>query len=269
MKNDYYEDGKVGLYLNRINYQGNACTNLETLKLLQWQHLMTVPYENLDILNNIPLNLNADALFDKIVMKQRGGYCFELNGAFIHLLKSLGFSVKQYAGRFMDTTGIIKMRTHRILLVSLEKERYMCDVGVRTESPRYPLLLTEETVQTDGVCEYRFRKDHFFGWILMRKEQGKEWMDLFAFTEEEQLDDDYVMLSYYCEKHPDSQFNKFMKVSLFLPDHMLNILENDLWTYRNANKEGVVHIKNNDEAIDILTSDFGIVVPDSYRTFLV
>jgi len=47
-------------------------------------------------------------------LNHRGGYCFELQGAFYYLLKSLGYEVKQYAGRFMDEPGVIQMRRHRI-----------------------------------------------------------------------------------------------------------------------------------------------------------
>lgn len=155
---------------------------------MQRQHLLYIPYENLDLLNGVPLSLTPEGLFQKIVLDHRGGYCFELQGAFYYLLKGLGYEVKQYAGRFMDEPGVIQMRRHRILVVSLSGKRYVCDVGVRSESSRIPLELTEGLEQRDGISLYRYEKDPFYGWVLMQKEPGKAWKPLLGFTEEEQID---------------------------------------------------------------------------------
>lgn len=208
------------------------------------------------------------ALFQKIILNRRGGYCFELQGLFYYLLKSLGYSVTQYAGRFMDEPGDIQMRRHRILVVELEGKRYVCDVGVRSESPRCPLELTEGLVQTDGISEYRYQKDPFFGWVLMQREAGKDWKPMLGFTEEVQIDVDFVMPSFYCEKHPDSTFNKFMKVSIFTPDSDLTIVGNTFKVYRGGKVVERQGLQTNENAVKLLKDTFGIQVPDSYQNFL-
>lgn len=263
-----YTDCQVRQYLRRINYNGSTAGNLETLTAIHLQHLLHVPYENLDLLNGIPLSLKADDLFRKIILDKRGGYCFELQGVFCCLLKSLGYQVTQYAGRFMDEPGVIQMRRHRVLVVDLEGKRYACDIGVRSESPRCPLELTEGLVQTDGISEYRYHKDPFYGWVLMQKEKGKDWKPMLGFTEEEQIDDDYIMPSFYCEKHPQSTFNKFMKVSIFTADSDLTIVGNTFKVYRGAKVIERRELKTNEEAVKMLRDLFGIEVPESYQHFL-
>jgi len=77
-------------YLKRINYDGPLVTTVETLRRLQVAHLLTVPFENLSIHRKEPIVLNDNALFKKIVVERRGGFCYELNGLFAALLRALG-----------------------------------------------------------------------------------------------------------------------------------------------------------------------------------
>lgn len=72
----------VNPYLERIGYTGPIVNSAYMLARLQEQHVHTVPYENLDILDRIPLSLDIPDLYDKIVTRHRGGYCFELNALF-------------------------------------------------------------------------------------------------------------------------------------------------------------------------------------------
>src|SRR5690606_20497919 len=87
---------KIHLYLQRIGYEGPLDRSAKTLAQLQYCHLHTVPYENLDILRGVPISLELEDLFDKIVVRRRGGYCFELNALFGWLLRELGYPVTDY-----------------------------------------------------------------------------------------------------------------------------------------------------------------------------
>ena len=255
---------QIRQYLERIHYTGDSAASLNTLTRLQYHHLLSIPYENLDLLNQVPLSLEFEDLFKKIILNRRGGYCFELQGIYGYLLKSLGYSVTQYAGRFMDEPGTIQMRRHRLLVVDLPDGRYVCDVGVRSEAPRCPLKLIEDTVQTDGISEYRYVKDPFYGWVLMQREIGKEWKSILGFTEEIQIDADYVMSSFFCEQHPDSTFNKFMKISIFTEDSNISIVGNTYKVYRGAKTMERRELRTEAEAKTILKDRFGITVPADY-----
>src|SRR5512132_3659500 len=81
-------------YLDRIGYDGPHTPDAETLRRLARAHLLAIPFENLDIVPlGRPIRLEPDALFDKIVRRRRGGFCYEVNGLFALLLRELGYDV--------------------------------------------------------------------------------------------------------------------------------------------------------------------------------
>ncbi|MBO5474301.1 MAG: arylamine N-acetyltransferase [Lachnospiraceae bacterium] len=249
---------QIKQYLQRIGYDSTPSADLSTLFGLQWAHITHIPYENLDILAGIPLSLKVEDLFHKIVTEKRGGYCFELQGLYGELLKSCGFHVAQYAARFMDEKGIVQMRRHRILTVQIGNARYLTDVGIRSESPRIPLKLVCDELQTDNICEYRFQKDSFYGWVLCQKERGKTWKTMYGFTEEPQIDEDFVMPSFYCEKHSDSTFNKFMKISIFSGESNFTLVNGIFQEYRNAKVQLRKKLTSQSETGNILKTYFGL-----------
>lgn len=263
-----YSEEQIRKYLDRIEYRGDRKVNLKNLTYLQKLHLTHIPYENLDPMNGVPISLQPQGLYEKMILHRRGGFCFELQGLFCCLLRSLGYHVAQFAGRFMDERGVIQMRRHRILVVTLEGKRYVCDVGVRSESSRIPLKLTDGLIQEDGISRYCFQKDMFYGWVLMQKERGKEWKPLLGFTEEIQTDDDFVMPSFYCENHPESTFNKYMKVSIFTGKNDLTIVGNTYKVYESARVAESRLISSREEAVRILKEKFNIEVPSNYLRLL-
>ncbi len=208
---------KLSLYLERIGFTGTAALNQNTLFRLQSRHLLTVPYENLDIMRGVPLSLDADALFEKIVLRRRGGYCFELNALFSWLLKTVGFTVKNYMARFLRDEPEIPMRRHRVLRVTCGSEDYLCDVGVGGMIPRRPIPLYDGVVSKQHGREYKLELEPFLGYVLYELKED-EWRRLYSFTEEEQLEKDYIAPSFYCEKYPDSYFRQFDMVHIFTED---------------------------------------------------
>ncbi|MBE6892083.1 MAG: arylamine N-acetyltransferase [Ruminococcaceae bacterium] len=202
-------DFDIDRYLQRIGVTTeDREPTLEFLKEVHRSHYMAVPYENLDIIQGKPLDLSTEALYDKIVNCKRGGYCFEINGLFGALLRSLNYDVTDHLARFLLDEENIPMRRHRVLKVQLPDGAYACDVGIGVESPRIPLRIVENEVQNDGFADYKFENDPFLGWILWQKKMMAEWKKLYAFTDEVQLSVDFLQPSFYCEKSPDSVFNK-------------------------------------------------------------
>ena len=83
----------IAAFLDRIAYQGTIEPTLDTLTQLQHQFLLSVPFENLHIQNKTPLDYSSDGVFNKIVVDRRGGVCYEANGLFHDVLKTLGYQV--------------------------------------------------------------------------------------------------------------------------------------------------------------------------------
>lgn len=201
------EKVKVEKYFRRIGLEmpETIVPDGELLKKLHFAHCTTVPYENLDIIRNIPLRLDDEGLYQKVVEEGKGGYCFELNGLFAWLLRELGYKVTEYASRYLRGESSIPMRRHRVLKVEATDGVYCADVGIGEVCPRYPLKLVEGLEQSQFDECYRFDKDEALGWVLMDLYKG-QWRRFYSFTEEPQLPQDYIALSFYCEKHPDSPF---------------------------------------------------------------
>jgi len=263
-----YTKEQIEKYFEKIKFDGNTDKSLDNLTRLQKGHLFNIPYETIDQMNGVPLSLEPEDVYNKIILGNRGGYCFETQGLLCYLLRSLGYDVVQYAGRFMNEPDVIQMRRHRILIVTLRQKKYLCDVGMRAETSRVPLELTDGLVQTDGVGLYRFESDGFYGHVLYQKLPDKQWKPLYAFTEEVQIDDDFVMPSFYCEKHPDSPFNKILKIAIYTEDSNLNIVDNEYKVYKMGKCVEEHIIESKEEALIMLKEKFGIVVPDGYKNIL-
>jgi len=205
---------RVRRYLDRIGYEGIPDGSAEALAELQERHLHAVPYENLDILRGVPLSLAIDDLFDKIVVRRRGGFCFELNALFGWLLRELGYPVTDLFARFWrDEPNPPPKRRHQVLKVEADGRSYLCDVGVGGIVPRRPLVLIEGLEQQQGEERYRLEKKPDFGWMLREEKRGA-WHDIYSFTEEPQLANDYTMASYWCEHAPDSIFRRGAMIAI-------------------------------------------------------
>lgn len=205
---------EVRAYLERIDYYGPLNGSSAALANLQECHLRTVPYENLDILNGVPLSLDLTALFDKVVTRRRGGYCFELNALFGWLLRELGYPVTDLFARFWrDEPNTPPKRRHQVLKVQAAGGYYLCDVGVGGIMPRRPLKLVELEENPQGDECYRLERDAYFGWLLCELKRGT-WSRIYSFTEEPQLPKDYVMASYWCEHAPESIFTQMKMVAI-------------------------------------------------------
>lgn len=214
----------VEAYFQRIGLEmpGDLRPTSDLLKKIHFAHCTTVPYENLDMMRGIPTSLEADALYEKIVVNHRGGICFELNGALAMLLRELGYGVTEYASRYLRGETGLPMRRHRVLKVQALDGCWLCDVGIGERAQREPIAMMEGVVQEQCGESYRLRRDGFLGWVLQDLHKGV-WGDFYAFTEEPQLVQDYVALNFYCEKHPDSPFNKDEMFALKTPDGRITL----------------------------------------------
>ncbi len=120
----------IKTYLNRIAYTGPMRTDLATLTALHRAHLRAIPYENLDVQFGRPVTIDIRAIFDKLVARRRGGWCYEMNGLFGWALRELGFDVVRSAGAVMrQDRGDESVGNHLVLKVELEEGIFLADVG--------------------------------------------------------------------------------------------------------------------------------------------
>src|ERR1043166_1341637 len=119
----------IDLYLKRLKLTPPCLPDLHALRILHFAHLFTVPYENLDIMAGLPFCLEEPALFEKIVLRRRGGFCYELNLLFAGLLRELGYPVEVLSAQIVNEDGRYGPEFgHPVLMVTLE-QRWLADVG--------------------------------------------------------------------------------------------------------------------------------------------
>ena len=149
----------VAAYLDRIGAREPGAPTLQALGELAFAHLCSVPFENLDIAAGRPLSLDPDAIYEKIVVRRRGGFCYELNGLFSQLLRELGYDVTLLAGQTVDpeTGEPGQARAHLFLLVELGGP-WLVDVGWG-EAYRRPFALGAGNEHTDPeIASYRLEE---------------------------------------------------------------------------------------------------------------
>ena len=247
-------------YLKRIGIEKiENEQSYEVLAKLQFAHLTTVPYENLDLIHGVALSLKVEDIYKKVVGNHRGGYCFEVNCLFQWLLDKFGFETTAYFARFWRGEEGIPMKRHRIVRAELPDGSYICDVGIGSKAPKFPLKLEENTVQTGYGESYKMVRDKDFGWMVYEFTKG-EWQKYYSFHEIPADEIDFVTTSYYCEAHPESKFNKTHIVSVKTENGRRTINDRD---YKEFIGDDVTFVEENmsDERIDtILKERFGIVV---------
>lgn len=140
----------IKAYLDRIAYDGPMRTDISTLAALHRAHLRAIPYENLDVQLGRPVTIERPAIFEKLVTRKRGGWCYEMNGLFGWALSELGFKVTRSAGAVMrEVHGGEALGNHLVLKVELEEGVFLADVGFG-DGPLDPLFVVEGSFVSAG-----------------------------------------------------------------------------------------------------------------------
>ena len=249
----------IAAYLERIGMPSEIKVepSYAFLREVMYRQVTTIPYENLDILAGKPLSLSPEGLFEKMVTRRRGGFCFEVNALLSYVLKQIGFEVRDCFARFLKGETELPARRHHVLAVTCPEGLYLADVGVGVRAPRYPVKIEEGLVQSQLDENYVFEKDEELGWILCEI-RGGERTRLFSFTTELQLMSDFAPMSFFCEKHPDSIFNKTVMVALKTADGRKTLNDRE---YKVFVGDTVTTVESNlsDEArAEILSREFGL-----------
>ncbi|MEU1164168.1 arylamine N-acetyltransferase [Streptomyces sp. NPDC005921] len=147
---------QIVAYLRRLGAARPARPTAEALRELHLLHLRTIPFENLSIHLGEEIVLEEKRLLDKVVGAGRGGFCYELNGAFAALLTALGFGVTPLAGRVYGDEGRLGIPyDHLALLVrTVDGGEWLADVGFGAHS-HYPLAFAERGDQPDPGGTFR------------------------------------------------------------------------------------------------------------------
>jgi N-hydroxyarylamine O-acetyltransferase len=242
-------------YLERIKYVGLLNPTSEVLSKLQLMHLMNVPFENLDIHNKTKIDLKN--LFDKIVTRKRGGFCYELNGLFYELLKEIGFTVKMISARVYDKKKEYSPEfDHMAIVGSIKNDNYLVDVGFGefAFSP-IKIELNKETIDPRGIFRIDIL-DENYKTVAKKNAEGK-LIPEYTFSEKERQLEEFYARCYYHQTSNESHFTQNRICSLPTKDGRITLTGNTLKITEN----GIVkerHLNNEQEIQQELWNYFGI-----------
>lgn len=237
-------------YLDRIQVDEPGEPSLENLRKLHEQHLYTAPFENLDISRGVEIVLDRDKILDKIVNRRRGGFCYELNGAFAWLLTELRYDVTLLSASVARPDGSFGIEfDHMCLRVDLDDAPWLADVGFG-DNFLHPIPL-------DDAAEGDYRLMRAAGvWTLVHDAEPKYRFEL---TPRELHD--YEAACRYQQTSEDSPFTQRVVTTRATPEGRLTLTPERLIQRRGSEKTESP-IADDNEWRQALEEHFGIVLED-------
>ena len=247
-------------YLRRIDYQGPVEKTHTALAALHLAHATHIPFENLDILLGRPIALDLASLQSKLVARRRGGYCFEHNLLFAAVLREFGLEPVMLAARVRHRSTAVLPRTHMLLLVEAEGNRWLADVGFGGEGLLLPVPFGSGEEARHYAWTYRVIEEADAGTWILQSRRNDAWLDLYAFTLEPQQAVDYEIANHYMSTHPDSRFVQTLTVQLPGTQRRMILRNRDLIEDR-GNTVLERRIESDEEFGGALQEYFGLDLP--------
>jgi len=250
-----FSEAQVAAYLERIGIAESdrpERPDVDFLRRLHRAHLHTVPFENLSIHLGEDIPLETGALFDKIVTRRRGGYCYEVNGALAALLRSLGYRVSLLAARVHGGPSGFGPLSHLALRVDID-EPWLVDVGFG-RNPELPLRIDERGEQNDVGGVFRIESTdegdldvYRDGSVLYRIEQRPRELD------------DFKAAHWYKRTSPESHFTKSPFATLFTDQGIITLAGRRLITTEGTTRREE-EFESDEQVLAAYRKHFGLVL---------
>jgi N-hydroxyarylamine O-acetyltransferase len=259
---------EVRAYCGRIGFAGPVEPTFATLQELIELHAASIPFENVDVLLGVGVDISPAAVHAKLVERRRGGYCFEHNGLFARMLGGFGFAVEGLSARVKwgtPTEAPAKPRTHMALRVWVDGEAWLVDVGFGGPGPGSPLRLAEREPQSTTHGPFRVTSAGQDALIETRTDHT--WHPLYEVHLQPQLQADYEPLNWFTSTHPDSVFRHSLMAARTTPAVRYALL-NDRLTTRWPGGRVETQSLHLDALESVLEHTFGLAVAPGWRALL-
>lgn len=242
-------------YFKRIGYGGPRNPSLATLNGILHAHVLSIAFENLDVICERKIDLDAASLQQKLIFNNRGGYCFEQNGFFLLVLEALGFDVLPISARVRigKERDFIPARTHLFVRVTIEGDSWLADVGVGALTPTAAIRLELNVKQATPHEPRRIIQQ---GAVYYHQAYfDDEWNDVCDFTLEEMPLIDREVGNWYTSKHPQSHFRQRILVTRAAPAGERLTLVNNEFSIRDATGESNKRVITSKDAFILLLAE--------------
>jgi N-hydroxyarylamine O-acetyltransferase len=247
----------LAAYLDRIGFSGRPAVDRATLDSIQQLHLLSIPYENLDVQLGRPRTIDPAGAFDKIVTRRRGGWCYEMNGLMGAALAEIGFPVRRLASGVMRSmAGDGNIGNHLVLRIDLDEMPILADVGLG-DGPFTPYAMIEGPFSQGGL-DYRLERLEGDWWRLHNHSLARPPnFDLHL----EHADE--ARLASHCQwlqTSPESMFVQTLICQRFTPEDHVDLIGRVLRRYGPAGVSERL-LESADELVALLGDVFGIDEP--------
>ena len=247
----------VAAYLERIHYSGAITPDLQCLREIHRAHLLAVPFENLDIPLKRKIVCDEEAFVRKVVEERRGGFCYEMNGAFGALLRSVGFQVTLLSARVPHADGSEGPEfDHLALRVDLD-EAWLADVGFG-ELFLEPLRLRTAVEQEQGGRKFRIVEENGSLHVERTLPDGA-WKREYSFTLQPRELSEFAGMCHYHQTSAESPFTRKRLCSIATAEGRVTLSDMKLIVTRGDRRDERV-IESEQEWRDVLRMWFGVVL---------
>ncbi|MHC5260277.1 arylamine N-acetyltransferase family protein [Streptomyces sp. UC4497] len=246
---------RTDAYLRRIGADRPSAPTADALRTLHLTHLLAVPFENLSVHLGEEIVLDADALVAKLVDRRRGGFCYELNGAFGALLSTLGYEVTPLQARVVGKDGRPGIPyDHMALRVrTAEGTTWLADVGFGTHT-HYPLAFDERGEQPDPGGVFRI-EDAAEGDLLVLRNGEPQYL----LEQRPRTLRDFEAGAWYHRTSPASHFTQSLVCSRLTEDGRITLSGHTLTTTVDDDRT-VTELPTDASVLEAYDQHFGIVL---------
>ena len=246
-------------YLERIGISEVREPTPEFLDELIYAHQRTIPFDDLDVHDKqVVPSLGIADLFEKIVMRRRGGYCFELNGLFGALLRELGFDVQPSMARVIFRPNPYPLITHRANIVTIEGARYLADVGFGGPMPTFAPLIEDGVTRAQFGHTFTLHECDDYWWEVGYTGSKAEEQRVLRFCTMPVEEHDFIPLSFYQAGYPQSAFRLHRMVNIKTRTGAYDVRDMTYTEFANGGKVSR-ELKSDEELDRVLAEKFGIV----------
>ncbi|MGV3244983.1 arylamine N-acetyltransferase [Staphylococcus sp. 11261D007BR] len=229
---------------------------LEALSYYVERFMVTVPFENINVQNGVPISLKIEDNYDKVVNQHRGGFCYELNPLFQAYLLDKGFDATLTGGTIHTPDGgFSNDEAHALVYVTIDGTRYIADVAFG-DLPLMAFPITQEdNAQPVEDITGRFRaiyRDDKEDYFYVQKEVDGEWDTQYEAVVEPKTIADFEWHAEYHQTHPESFFVNLLIISRPQPFGRASLSQNNLTLTDNKKQ----------------TKEKFTVTPENYRDYL-
>lgn len=253
-------------YFSRIDFNGERSPTLGTLHAITAHHAAAIPFENLNVLLELGIDIAPQAVERKLVSEQRGGYCFEQNQLLLWVLSALGFRVKPLSARvrWLLPREVTPPRTHLFVCVEMEDGPWLTDVGVGGCSLTAALRWKDGLEQETPHDKRRLVREGNL-WFHQVCFDG-DWFDVCEFTGEEMPEIDRQVANWWTSTHPLSKFRNNLLVSKAgLDGSRISLFNKELTLRRPQRPAEKRQIASHADLTETLELVFGLKVPEGTR----